>query len=79
MVSSQPIEALQWLTYIPQKTGRCNSFRKWEVHPPVVPNVKVDGNSPKTKEVFEYLGYFGMCAPACPIDPRPVLTQTKHC
>ena len=27
-----------------------------EVHLPKVPNVKVDGHSPKTQEVFEYLG-----------------------
>ena len=45
-----------------------------EVHLPGLPNVKVDRYSPKTKEVFEYLGCFGMGVPACPIAP-----QNKHC
>jgi hypothetical protein len=53
---------------------RYNSCRKWEVHLPGLPNVKVDRYSPKTKEVFEYLGCFGMGVPACPIAP-----QNKHC
>jgi hypothetical protein len=50
-----------------------------EMHLPGVPNVKVVGYCQDKKEVFNYLGCFGMVVFACPIDIKPLVTQRKHC
>ena len=42
-----------------------------EVHLPGVPNVKVNGYSPKTREVFEYLADTGMVVHALLIGTKP--------
>jgi len=46
------VEAVQWLAYI-GLTIKNVSCRKWEVHFPGIPNVKVDGYSADNNEVFE--------------------------
>ena len=54
MGDRQSVEALQWLAYIGQKRDdilHAGNGRE-------VANVKVDGYSPKKKDVFEYLGCF---------------------
>ena len=55
------------------KKGRCNSSGNGrEVHLPRVPNVKVDGYSPKTQEVFEYLGCYWHGCPCMPNRHKPI-------
>ena len=59
MRDRQSVEAFQWLAYV----GRTRYYvihagNGREVYLPVVPNVKVNGYSPKTQEVFEYLGCY---------------------
>ena len=49
-----------------------------EINLPWVLNVKVDGYSAKTREVFEYLRCFGMGVPECPINTSPLLTKKKN-
>ena len=56
----QSVEAIQWLAYISQtRDDVIQAGNGREVHLLRVPNVKVDGYSPKTKQVFEYLGCHG--------------------
>ena len=50
------IEAIQWLAYIGQtRDDVIHAANGRDVNLPGVPNIKVDGYSPKTQEVFEYL------------------------
>ena len=56
MGDRQSIETFQWLAYIGQtRADLIHAGNGREVHLPRVPNVKVDGYSPNTQEVFEYL------------------------
>ena len=57
MGDRQSLEAFQWLAYIVQtKDDIIHARNGKEVHLLGVPNVKVNGHSPKTNEIFEYLG-----------------------
>ena len=59
MGNLQSVEALQWLAFIGQtRNDIIHAGNGREVHPRGVPKIKVDGYTPKTKEVFEYLGSF---------------------
>ena len=72
MDDCQSLEGLQWLAYIDQtRDDVIHAGNGNEVHLAGVPNVKFNGYDPKTKEVFEYLGCFGMCVSACPMDTSP--------
>ena len=52
----QSIEAFQWLAYIGQtRDDVIHAGIGREMHLPRVPNVKFDGYSPNTQEVFELL------------------------
>ena len=75
----QSIEAFQWLAYIGQtRDDVIHAGNGREVHLPRVPNVKVDGYSPNTQEVFEYLGCYWHGAHACQIGTSPLAVQKKH-
>ena len=55
----QSVEAIQWLAYIGQtRDDVIHAGNGRKVHLPRVRNVKVNGYSPKTQEVFEYLGCY---------------------
>ena len=74
----QSVEAIQWLAYIGQtRDDVIYAGNGREVRLPKVPNVKFDGYSPKTQEVFEYLGCYWhgcLCMPnrqICPVLSAP--------
>jgi hypothetical protein len=46
------------------------------VHLPGLPNVKLDSYSPNAKEIFEYLGCFGIC-PCMPNRHKPIGTEEE--
>jgi G:T-mismatch repair DNA endonuclease (very short patch repair protein) len=59
MADRQSIEAIQWLAYIVRtKHDLMCAANGREVRLAGLPNLKVDGYSPSTNEVFEYLGCF---------------------
>jgi hypothetical protein len=67
MGDPQSVEAFQWLAHIGQtRDDVIHAGNEREVHLPGVPNVKVDGYSPKTQEVFEYLGCYWHGFPSMP-------------
>ena len=59
MGDRQSVEAFQWLAYIGRTRGDVfHTGNGRQVHLPRLPNAKVDGYSPKTQEVFDYLGSY---------------------
>ena len=75
MGDRQTVEALQWLACIGQtRDDIINAVNGREVHLPWVPNVKVHGYSPKTKEIFEYLGCFWVGCPCMSNRHKPIGT-----
>jgi hypothetical protein len=58
MPDRQSIEAIQWLTYIGRTRHDPSCANGREVRLAGLPNLKVDGYSASTNEVFEYLGCF---------------------
>ena len=73
MGDRQSAEAIQWLVYIGRtRNDVIHAGNGREVHLPGVPNVKVDGYSPKTQEVFEYLGCYWHGCPCMPNRHKPI-------
>ena len=73
MGDRQSIEAFQWLAYIGQtRDDVIHAGNGREVHLPRVPNVKVDGYSPNTQEVFEYLVCYWHGCPCMPNRHKPI-------
>jgi G:T-mismatch repair DNA endonuclease (very short patch repair protein) len=78
MGDRQSVEALQSLAYIGQTSDDIiHAGNGREVHLPGVTNVKVDDYSPKTKEVFEYLGCFWHGCPCIPNRHKPIGTTEE--
>jgi hypothetical protein len=77
MGDRQSIEGLQWLAYMRRTRKIIHAGNGREMHLPGVPNVKVEVYCQETKEVFEYLGCFGMGVFACPIDINPLVALRK--
>jgi hypothetical protein len=76
----QSVEALQWLAYIGQtRDGAIHAENGREIQLPVVPNVKVNGYSPKTNGVFEYLVCFWHGCPCMPNRQKRIGTTKEHC
>ena len=76
----QSIEALQRLAFIGRTRNNVpHAGNGRNVHLTGLPNLKVDGYCEGTNEVFNYLGYFRMGVPVCPIDTSPLAKQMKHC
>ena len=61
MGDRQSIEGLQWLAYMGPTRKIIHAGNGREVHLVGVPNVKVDGYSRETNEVFEYVGFWHGC------------------
>jgi hypothetical protein len=73
MGDRQSVEAIQWLAYIGQtRDDVIHAGNGRDVHLPGLPNVKVDGYSPKTQEVFEYLGCCWHGSPCMPNRHKPI-------
>jgi len=73
MGDRQTAEAIQWLVYIGRTRDDVIHAGNWrEVHLSGVPNVKVDGYSPKTQEVFDYFGCYCHGCPCVPNRHKPI-------
>ena len=78
MGDRQTVETFQWLAYIGHTRGdKIHAGNGREVNLPEVINVKVDGYSPKTNEVFEYLGCFWHGCPCMPNRHNPIGTTEE--
>jgi hypothetical protein len=69
----QSAEALQWLAYLGRtRDDITHAGNGREVHLAGLRNLKVDGFSAKTNEVFEYLGCFSHGCPCMPNRHKPI-------
>jgi len=83
MGDRQYIEGLQWLAYIERTKNIIRAGNGRDVHLAGVPNVKAEGYSQNTNEVFEYLGCFWhgcLCMPNRhkPIGNTDETSQNKY-
>ena len=73
MGDRQSVEAIQWLAYIGQtRDDVIHAGNGRKVHLPRVRNVKVNGYSPQTQEVFEYFGCYWHGFPCMTNRHRPI-------
>ena len=69
----QSAEALQWLVYLGRtRDDITHAGNGREAHLARLPNLKIDGFSAKTNEVFEYLGCFWHGCPCMPNRHKPI-------
>jgi hypothetical protein len=73
----QSAEPLQWTGRTRDDITHAGNGR--EVHLAGLPNLKVDGFSAKTNEVFSIWGVFGTGVPVCPIGTNLLATLMKRC
>ena len=75
MGEGQSVEALQWLEYIGQT--RRDVIHVGNGRVPLVPNVKVEVQCAKTKEIFKYLGCFWHGCP-CMLNRHKPIGNTQE-